>query len=200
MEEKNNIQIAIEAFGHRHPEVKLEKSTISDQDIVGLENKLHVTIPAAVKDYFQSYIFSVPFITGKLLGDFSQTYCEETGRWREMEIEEEVSTRILQLPFMFPNSDLREFERENEIFIGTGFLYLGLYDEEKYVLLDLQTEQVYQMDMARVRPTSKEETRADILKWALPFFQSFEDLARCFFAGELYDEEEMTFQEKGEQK
>ena len=27
MEEKNNIQIAIEAFGHRHPEIKLEKST-----------------------------------------------------------------------------------------------------------------------------------------------------------------------------
>ncbi len=146
-----------------------------------------------MKDYFQSYIFSVPFITGKLLGDFSQTYCEETGRWREMEIEEDISTRILQLPFMFPNTDLREFERENEIFIGTGFLYLGLYDEEKYVLLDLQTEQVYQVDMARVRPTPKEETRADILKWALPFFQSFEDLARCFFAGELYDEEEMTF-------
>ena len=42
MEEKNNIQIAIEAFGHRHPEVKLERSTISDQDIVELENKLQL--------------------------------------------------------------------------------------------------------------------------------------------------------------
>ena len=193
MEEKNYIQIAIEAFGHRHPEIKLEKSAISDQDIVGLENKLHITIPVAVKDYFQAYIFSVPFITGKLLGDFSQTYCKETGRWREMEIEEDISTRILQLPFMFPNTDLREFERENEIFIGTGFLYLGLYDEEKYVLLDLQTEQVYQVDMARVHPTLGEETRADILRWALPFFNKFEDLVRCFFGGELYDEDELTF-------
>ena len=193
MEEKNNIQIAIEAFGHRHPEIKLEKSTISCQNIRMLENKLHITIPTAVKDYFQAYTFSVPFVAGRLLGDFSYTYCEETGGWRKMEVEEEISTRIIQLPLMFPDSDLREFERVNEIFIGTGFLYLGLYDEEKYVLLDLQTEQVYQADMARVRPTSKEETRADILKWALPFFDSFDDLVRCFFAGELYDEEEMTF-------
>ena len=44
-----------------------------------------------------------------------------------------------------------------------------------------------------MRPTSKEEARADILKWALPFVDSFDDLGRCFFAGELYDEEEMTF-------
>ena len=49
------------------------------------------------------------------------------------------------------------------------------------------------MDMARVRPTLGEETRADILRWALPFFNKFEDLVRCFFGGELYDEDELTF-------
>ena len=94
---------------------------------------------------------------------------------------------------MFPNKDLSEFERSNTIFHGTGFLYLGLYNEEYYVLLDLKSEQVYQVDMARVRPTLGEETRADILRWALPFFNKFEDLVRCFFGGELYDEDELTF-------
>ena len=129
----------------------------------------------------------------KMLGDFSMTYCEETGRWRELEIEEEIATTILQLPLMFPNKDLSEFERDNTIFLGTGFLYLGVYNEECYVLLDPQSEQVYQVDMARIRPSLGEETRADILSWALPFFSRFEDLVRCFFGGELYDADELTF-------
>ena len=94
---------------------------------------------------------------------------------------------------MFPNKDLSEFERDNTIFLGTGFLYLGLYNEECYVLLDPQSEQVYQVDMARIRPSLGEETRADILSWALPFFNRFEDLVRCFFGGELYDADELTF-------
>lgn len=191
MEEK--IRIAIEEFGCRHPEIKLVKSKVTDRDIGDLENKLNIIIPNAVKEYLRSYTLSIPFVTGKMLGDFSNTYCEETGRWRELEMEEEIATTILQLPLMFPNKDLSEFERSNTIFLGTGFLYLGLYNEEYYVLLDLQSEQVYQADMERVRPALGEETRADILRWALPFFHSFEDLVRCFFGGELYDEDEMIF-------
>ena len=193
MDRKNYIQATIEKFGIEHPEVELRRTIILDQDIVDLESRLNIIIPNAVKDYFRSYTLSVPFVTGKMLGDFSMTYCEETGRWRELEIEEEIATTILQLPLMFPNKDLSEFERSNTIFHRTGFLYLGLYNEEYYVLLDLKSEQVYQVDMARVRPTLGEETRADILRWALPFFNKFEDLVRCFFGGELYDEDELTF-------
>lgn len=86
MEGKNYIQATIKEFGNRHPEIKLTSSAISDYDIAELEMKLHVTIPNAVKDYLQSYSLSVPFVTGKMLGDFSYTYCEEAGRWRELEI------------------------------------------------------------------------------------------------------------------
>ncbi len=193
MNEKNYIQIAIEAFGARHPEIELSKSLVSANDIVELEAKLHISIPNTVKDYLQSYTFSVPLVTGKMLGDFSQTYCEETGRWREMEMEEEIATTILQLPLMFPSSDLRSFEESNRIFVGTGYLWLGLYNEEYYVLLEPQTGKIWKVDMGRVRSTSVSETKADILRWALPFFHSFEDLVRCFFAGELYDEDEMIF-------
>lgn len=193
MNEKNYIQIAIEAFGAGHPEIELSKSLVSTNDIAELEAKLHISIPNAVKDYLQSYIFSAPLVTGKMLGDFSQTYCTETGRWREMEIEEEIATTILQLPLMFPSSDLRSFEESNRIFAGTGYLWLGLYNEEYYVLLELQTGKIWNVDMGRVRSTSVSETKADILRWALPFFHSFEDLVRCFFAGEIYDEDEMIF-------
>lgn len=193
MDGENYIQAVMEKFGREHPEVELEKSKILDQDIIDLENKLDICIPNAVKDYFRSYTLSVPFVAGEMLGDFSKTYCKETGRWRELEIEEEIATTILQLPLMFPNKDLSEFERGNTIFLGTGFLYLGLYNEECYVLLDPQSEQVYQVDMARIRPSLGEETRADILSWALPFFNRFEDLVRCFFGGELYDADELTF-------
>ena len=193
MDGKNYIQAAIEKFRNEHPEVELEKSAISIDEIAKVEMRLRTNIPNTVKDYLLSYALSVPFVTGKMLGDFSETYCEETGRWRELEIEEEIATTIIQLPLMFPNKDLSEIEQSNTIFIGTGFLYLGLYNGEYYVLLDLQSEQVYQVDMERVRPALGEETRADILRWALPFFHSFEDLVRCYFGGELYDEDELTF-------
>ena len=94
---------------------------------------------------------------------------------------------------MLPNNDLSEFEEVNRAFAGTGYLWLGIYNEENYVLIETQSGQIYQADMERVRLTAADETRADILQWALPFFHSFEDLARCFFAGELYDEDELIF-------
>jgi len=193
MNETNCIQIAIETFGTRHPEIELSRSPVSAGDIAELETKLHITVPNAVKDYLLSYTFSVPLVTGRMLGDFSKTYCEETGRWREMEIEEEIAATTLQLPLMFPNFDLRNFEEANRIFAGTGYLWIGLYNEEYYVLLELQSGEIWNVDMERVRSTSVDETREDIVSWALPFFHCFEDLVRCFFAGELYDEDEMIF-------
>jgi hypothetical protein len=193
MEDIRNIQIMIEEFGHKHPEIKLEKSPISDCDITELEVNLGITLPNAVKDYFRSYTFSVPFVVGRMLGDFSKTYCEETGRWRELEIEEEIATQILHLPLMFPDFDLGEFENINRVFAGTGYLWLGTYNEDHYVLIEMQSGQIYRVDMGRIRLTTTDEARVDILKWALPFFHSFEDLVRCFFADELYDEEEMIF-------
>lgn len=42
MEDMRNIRIMIEEFGHKHPEIKLEKSPISDCDITELE-RLHPT-------------------------------------------------------------------------------------------------------------------------------------------------------------
>lgn len=193
MERKNSIQATIKEFGNRHPEIKLTKSAISDNDIAELEMKFHVTIPNAVKDYLQSYTLSVPLVTGKMLGDFSSTYCEENGRWREMDIDEEIATTTLALPLMFPNFDLSEFEKMNRFFIGSGYLWLGTYNENDYVLVEIQSEQVLKVDMGRIQLTSGGETRADILRWALPFFHNVEDLVRCFFGGELYDEDELTF-------
>ncbi|EOS64556.1 hypothetical protein C816_02801 [Oscillibacter sp. 1-3] len=191
--EKSYIQIAIEEFSRRHPEVKLVKSMISSREISELESRLRIIIPDTVKDYFRSYILPVQFVTGKMLGDFSNTYCEETGRWRRLEIEEEIATTVLRLPLMLPNNDLSEFEEVNRAFAGTGYLWLGIYNGENYVLIETQSGQIFQADMERVRLTAEEETRADILQWALPFFHSFEELARCFFAGELYDEDELIF-------
>lgn len=189
----NKIQFEMEKFSSKHPEIKMEKSKISNQDIGDLEKKLNIIIPNAVKDYFQSYILSVPFVTGKMLGDFSKTYCAKTGRWRELEIEEEIATTILHLPLMLPNVDLSEFEEVNRTFAGTGYLWLGMYNDEYFVLIEIQSGQIYQVDMGRIRLTVENETKADILRWALPFFHSFEDLVRCFFTGELYDEDEMIF-------
>ena len=164
MEDIRNIQIMIEEFGHKHPEIKLEKSPISDCDITELEVNLGITLPNAVKDYFRSYTFSVPFVVGRMLGDFSKTYCEETGRWRELEIEEEIATQILHLPLMFPDFDLGEFENINRVFAGTGYLWLGTYNEDYYILIEMQSGQIYRVDMGRIRLTTKDEARVDILK------------------------------------
>ena len=191
--EKSYVQIAIEDFSRRHPEVKLVKSMISSRDINELESKLHIIIPDTIKDYFRSYILPVPFVTGKMLGDFSNTYCGETGRWRRLELEEEIATTTLRLPLMLPNNDLSEFGEVNRAFAGTGYLWLGIYNEDNYVFIETQSGQIYQADMGRIRLTAEDDTRADILQWALPFFHSFEDLVRCFFMGELYDEDELTF-------
>ena len=128
--EKSYIQIAIEEFSCRHPEVKLVKSMISSREISELESRLRIIIPDTVKDYFRSYILPVQFVTGKMLGDFSNTYCEETGRWRRLEIEEEIATTVLRLPLMLPNNDLSEFEEVNRAFAGTGYLWLGIYNGE----------------------------------------------------------------------
>ena len=193
MEKNNYPKTALEDFGRRHPETKLIPSKISDQDISALEEKLHINVPGIIKDFLQSYILLAEFITGKMLGDFQQTYSEETGRWRTMADEEEISTATLKLPLTAPNYDLSDFEEGNDLFVGTGFLFVGLYNDEYYVLLDLQSEKVCRVDTERIRPYLGDETRADILRWAIPFFNSFEDLMRCFFGGEVYDAEEMIF-------
>ncbi len=45
--EKSYVQIAIEDFSRRHPEVKLVKSMVSGRDINELESKLHIIIHIA---------------------------------------------------------------------------------------------------------------------------------------------------------
>lgn len=57
--------------------------------------------------------FSAPANMPFHMADFSSTYCEETGRWREMDIDEEIATTTLVLPLMFPNFDLSGFEEMN---------------------------------------------------------------------------------------
>lgn len=195
MEKENYPKTAMEKFGRRYPTVKLVPSEISDQDITALEEKLHINIPGIIKDYLQSYILSAEFVTGKMLGDFWQSYSEETGRWRAMADGEEISTATLRLPLIAPNYNLSDFEDGNDLFVGTGFLFLGIFNDEYYVMLDLQSEKVYRVDTELVRPHLGDETRADILKWAIPFFNRMEDLIRCFFEGDLYDTEEMIFVE-----
>lgn len=193
MKKNNYPETAVEKFCRRHPEARLVPPKISDQDITALEEKLHINIPGIIKDCLQSCILSAGLVTGKMLGDFRQTYCEETGRWRIMTEEEEVSTATLKLPLMAPDYDLSDFEEGNDLFAGTGFLFLGLYNDEYYVLLDLQSGKICRVDTEQVRPYLGDETKADILRWAIPFFNTIEDLLRCFFEGELYDTEEMIF-------
>ena len=120
----------IEEFGHKHPEIKLEKSPISDCDITELEVNLGITLPNAVKDYFRSYTFSVPFVVGRMLGDFSKTYCEETGRWRELEIEEEIARMsgsalpaIVTLPDLDSGYGTAQLKRAVERAVGADIIF-----------------------------------------------------------------------------
>lgn len=192
---QNTIQMMLETFRRNHPNVMLDKSTIAEQDITNLEARLDLALPEEVKSYLRAYTFPVPFVTGKMLGDFSQTYDEATGSWRELAIEEDVATVILHLPLMLPDFDLETLVQLNRPFAQTGYLWLGVYNDEYDVLLDAQSGSIYRADPGRIRLKDARETKEAIIKWALPFFASFHDLTRCFFAGEIYDEDEQIFVE-----
>jgi hypothetical protein len=41
---------------------------------------------------------------------------------------------------------------------------LGTYNEDYYILIEMQSGQIYRVDMGRIRLTTKDEARVDILK------------------------------------
>ena len=84
MEIRDYIEESMRKLVCRMPYIQLTKSNISDKNIGELEDTIQKKLPDSIKAYLMSYSLSVPIVTGRMLGDFSKTYCEENGRWRPL--------------------------------------------------------------------------------------------------------------------
>jgi len=104
---------------------KLLESKVTDTDILELEKRIQIKIPNVLKDYLQSYALPLPFITGTISADVSETYCEETDKWRTLEFEDEFATATLRLAPMPLNYELLVFENLNKYFINRRYIYFG---------------------------------------------------------------------------
>ena len=150
---------------------KLLESKVTDTDILELEKRIQIKIPNVLKDYLQSYALPLPFITGTISADVSETYCEETDKWRTLEFEDEFATATLRLAPMPLNYELLVFENLNKYFINRRYIYFGTFNNYEYIFLDTMS--------------------------GFPMFDNFEDLLKCFFFGEVYDMDYSRYTQKG---
>ena len=193
MEIRDYIEESMRKLVCRMPYIQLTKSNISDKNIGELEDTIQKKLPDSIKAYLMSYSLSVPIVTGRMLGDFSKTYCEENGRWRPLKTDEDVAITTLQVNLKAIGHGLENFRELNTMFIKTNYICIGIYNEVYYVLLDTRNGGVVRVDTERVHTGMEEGTEEDIERFSLPFFKSFEDLLLCFFDGNLYDIDEMVF-------
>ena len=196
MEIRDYIEEAMRKLVCRMPYIQLTKSNISNKDISELENTTQKKLPDSIKTYLMSYSLSVPIITGRMLGDFSKTYCEEPGQWRPLRMEEDIAITTLQVNLKSAGHELDNFRELNTMFIKTHYICIGIYNEVYYVLLDTRNGSIVRVDMERVRTGIGDDTERDIERFSFPFFKNFEDFLSCFFVGNLYDIDEMAFVEE----
>lgn len=152
-----------------------------------------VKIPDVFKEYLQSYALPITSLYGNIKSeDLSRfTYCEEDNRVRDLEDEEEIATTQLELNPMMLNYELHVFKENTSSFKNTGYICIGGYNDYYYVLLDAESGRIVLVDHEETI-SSKE----DIKECEDFFFNSFEDLVRCYFGRELYDRQERKFIEE----
>ena len=121
MEIRDYIEESMRKLVCRMPYIQLTKSNISDKNIGELEDTIQKKLPDSIKAYLMSYSLSVPIVTGRMLGDFSKTYCEENGRWRPLKTDEDVAITTLQVNLKAIGHELENFRELNTMFIKTNY-------------------------------------------------------------------------------
>ena len=108
-------------------------------------------------------------------------------------MDEDIAVTTLRISLYPAGHELDSFSELNSMFIGTNYICIGIYNEVCYVLLDVRSGTIVRVDMEDVHVEMGKDTEEDIEEFNIPFFKNFEELLLCFFAGNLYDIDEMVF-------
>lgn len=167
---------------------RLLESSVTDEDIMAAEKKWNLQFPSAYKNYLQSYALPIGCVYGRIDNtSWSFTYNEANGHiQRDFDDEEPVTTKLTIHPMLYQHE--LEIWEQYEWFADKGYILIGEYNEYYYVLLDTTNGQVLMIDHE-----NHVDTAEQIKETAYLFFHTFDDLLRCYFMGELYDEDEKRF-------
>ena len=176
----------------------LKKSVITDDDIRKAEDKLGHYFPDIFKSFLKSYVCPFTCLYGKFSG-----YSAKRGYTYSLE-DEEYKYSGENLPFSIIKSQLDGFPKEpgkiaEHIELVTwneaakfGYLYIGEFCGDYYLFYNLITDEVIQIDHEET--PFPPQGQDDMEEYANVLFKSFSDFLRCFFLGDIYNEDTLEFE------
>ena len=177
----------------------LQKSTITDKDIHVAEENLGYRFPTIFKDFLKSYVCPFMCLYGKFSG-----YSARRGLTYSVE-DEEYKYIEDKLPFSVIKLQLEGFPKEPEkiaeyIELVTwneaaqfGYLYIGEFYGDYQLFYNLITDEIIQIDHEET--PFPPQAQDDMEEYAIVLFKSFTDFLRCFFLGDIYNEDTLEFEE-----
>lgn len=182
----------------------LQQSTITDRDIHVAEEKLGYRFPTIFKDFLKSYVCPSMCLYGKFSGYSARkglTYSFENEEYKY--IEEELPFSVIELQLSgFPKEPEKIAEHIklvtwNEA-ASFGYLYIGEFYGDYHLFYNLVTGEIIQIDHEETPFPPR--VQDDMEEYATILFKSFSDFLRCFFLGDVYNEDTLEFEEGREAK
>lgn len=172
---------------------KLLPSSVTDAQLSQLEDAYQAKLPQALKDYLQSYALPLEIFYGKMqmepesAGDF--TYPDDNeDECRHMEDDETIANTQLVLYRMLYGHELDGIQDMYSILVGTGFFALGGYNGYYNLLLDSEDGKVMIIDHENAM-----DSWGEIQEYGSTLFRSLDELIRCYFIGDTFDCDRLTF-------
>ena len=176
---------------------QLEKSYVTDGDILKAEKHFEYSFPEGFKEFLKSYILPTPtLLYGKFKGDWpggGTTYSHELERyleWEEIPEEQEVFELEFNLSGLERMADVTEHSLEENIerlsWIGTapfGYIFLGDFTDY-LVFLECETGKIVYIDHDFYTMSHQSEIE-NIKEYKSTLFNDFYDFLKCLFLGAI---------------